>query len=138
MRRSPAEEGRRWLEQAEQDLRWARDLATRGGYYLACFLAQQIGEKALKALLYSRGAEVVLGHSVGRLSQEAGDTYPEIGSLCGRWAVLDAYYIPTRYPNGLPDSIPAKVYGQPAAEDAVRLAEEIVQWVRGQLERGAP
>jgi len=41
----------RWLEQASEDLKWAKDLAERGGYHIACFLAQQIGEKALKAFL---------------------------------------------------------------------------------------
>ena len=67
MRGGAREEGRRRLEQAEEDLRWARDLAERGGYHIACFLAQQVGEKALKALLYARGEEIVLGHSVERL-----------------------------------------------------------------------
>ena len=71
MRGSPAEEGRRWLEQAQEDLRWAEDLAQRGGYHIACFLAQQVGEKALKAFLYAMGEELVLGHSVERLCGEA-------------------------------------------------------------------
>ncbi len=31
--------------------------------------------------------------------------------------------IPTRYPNGLPDSIPARVYTQPVAEETVRMAD---------------
>src|SRR5260370_36325941 len=72
MRASPAEEGRRWLEQAREDLRWAEDLAQRGGYHIACFLAQQVGEKALKAFLFAAGEELVLGHSVERLCAEAG------------------------------------------------------------------
>ena len=64
MRRSALEEGMRWLEQAEEDQRWAKDLAERGGYHLACFLAQQVGEKALKAFLYAQGEEIVLGLSL--------------------------------------------------------------------------
>jgi len=67
MREDSLEEGRRWLQQALEDLHWAEDLAQRGGYYLACFLAQQVAEKALKAFLYTRGLEIVLGHSVERL-----------------------------------------------------------------------
>ncbi len=39
------------------------------------------------------------------------------------------YYIPTRYPNGLPDSIPAKVYNQKAASEAVALAGDVVDTV---------
>ena len=61
MRRSPLEEGRRWLEQAQEDLRWAEDLSRRGGYHIACFLAQQVGEKALKAFLYASGEEIGSG-----------------------------------------------------------------------------
>ena len=47
MRGSPRDEGRRWLEQAQVDLHWARHLQTEGAYYLVCFLAQQLAEKAL-------------------------------------------------------------------------------------------
>jgi len=46
MRNEPLEQGRRWLRQAQEDLRWARLLAEQGGYHLACFLAQQITEVA--------------------------------------------------------------------------------------------
>ena len=122
MRRSPLEEGRRWLEQAEEDLRWADDLARRGGYHIACFLAQQIGEKALKAFLYASGEEIVLGHSVERLCAEAARYEPDFRERARRWSILDGHYVPTRYPNSLPDSIPARVYTEDAAAEAVRLA----------------
>ncbi len=71
MRREPEAEGKRWLEQAKEDLKWAKDLAQRGGYYLACFLAQQVGEKTLKTYLYAQGEEIVIGNSVGRLCDTA-------------------------------------------------------------------
>ena len=38
MREDSLTEGRRWLEQATVDLRWAEDLAERGGDHLACCL----------------------------------------------------------------------------------------------------
>lgn len=56
MRKKPLEEGQRWLRQAQEDLRWARHLAEQGAYHLACFLAQQVAEKALKAFLYAQMA----------------------------------------------------------------------------------
>ena len=40
MRKEATEEGKRWLEQAKEDLKWAKDLAERGGHHIACFLAQ--------------------------------------------------------------------------------------------------
>lgn len=39
-------------------------------------------------------------------------------------------YIPTRYPNGLPDGIPAQVYNEKAAREAVALAEDVVETVK--------
>lgn len=55
MRESARIEGQRWLEQAQFDLKWARHLKSKGAYYLVCFLAQQVAEKALKAFLYAQG-----------------------------------------------------------------------------------
>jgi HEPN domain-containing protein len=133
MRSSARDEGLRWLAQAEEDLRWARDLAERGGYHIACFLAQQVGEKAIKGFLYAQGEEVVLGHSIERLCHAAARWEPAFGERVGRWSVLDGYYVPTRYPNSLPGTIPARVYTQEAARGAVALAGEIVGYVRDRL-----
>jgi HEPN domain-containing protein len=129
MRKEPLEEGRRWLEQAEEDLRWSNELAKRGGYHIACFLAQQIAEKALKAFLYARGEELVVGHSVERLCAEAAKFDKEFAEKAKTWSILDGYYVTTRYPNSLPDSIPARVYTAKAALDAVSVATEVVGFV---------
>lgn len=56
MRPSPRDEGQRWLEQAADDLKWTRLLAREGGYHLACFLSQQVAEKALKSWRRSPGS----------------------------------------------------------------------------------
>jgi HEPN domain-containing protein len=137
MRSEPIAEGRRWLEQATHDLHWADDLAQRGGYHIACFLAQQVAEKALKGFLYACGEESVLGHSVQRLGAEIASRDEELARAARRWAVLDGYYIPTRYPNGLPDSIPALVFTAEAATSAVALAREAVEAVGQRMERMA-
>lgn len=135
MRRTPREEGARWLEQAIEDLRWAKDLAERGGYHIACFLAQQIGEKALKGFLYAQGEDLVTGHSVERLCRQAARYDPAFDQLVARWSILDGYYIPTRYPNSVPDSIPARIFTRDAAAEAVRLADEMVTHVTDRLSR---
>jgi HEPN domain-containing protein len=133
MRRTPLEEGKRWLDQAREDLKWARRLAEEGAYYLACFLAQQVAEKALKAFLYAQGEEIVLGHSVAVLGERAGRYAPLLEQKRASWSVLDGYYVPTRYPNGLPDGIPAGVYNRKAALEAVELAADVVDTVAGLL-----
>ena len=135
MRKKPVEEGKRWLEQAEEDLKWSSELAKRGGYHIACFLAQQVGEKALKAFLYAKGEELVIGHSVERLCTAAARFDEEFAEKVKRWSILDGYYVTTRYPNSLPDSIPARVYTAQAAIDAVSIAGEIVGFVRHKISR---
>ena len=61
MRRDARTEGLRWLEQAEADREGARLLFEGGSYHLACFVAQQVAEKAITAFLYAQGEEFVIG-----------------------------------------------------------------------------
>lgn len=126
MRETPRDEGTRWLEQARVDLKWTRHLLGQGAHYLVCFLAQQVAEKALKAFLYAQGEELVIGHSVRQLCQRAGEYDPHFQRRLDDWAVLDTYYVPTRYPNGLPGGIPADVYNKATAEGALALAEAVM------------
>ena len=129
MRGTPRREGKRWLEQAQVDMRWARHLFAEGAHYLVCFLSQQIAEKTLKAFLYAQGEELVVGHSVRQLCQRAGEYDARFQDRLDEWALLDSYYVPTRYPNGLPDGIPANVYNKAAAQGALALAEGVVAQV---------
>jgi HEPN domain-containing protein len=130
LRADPQREGQRWLEQATEDLRWADHLARQGAYHLACFLSQQVAEKAIKAFLYAQGEEIVLGHSVERLCAAAARKNPEFAVKARTWSLLDGYYVPTRYPSGLPEGIPANVFTRDAANAAVAMAREAVEWVR--------
>lgn len=136
MRKTPRAEGQRWLEQAQADLGWAQHLAQAGAYYLVCFLAQQVAEKALKAFLYLQGEELVLGHSVRQLCAHAAEYDPQFARNLDDWGILDSYYIPTRYPNGLPDDIPARVYNRQAAEGALGLAQAVVAKVESTVAAG--
>lgn len=56
-------EAKRWLDQAQYDLKSAL-WNIQGEFYAdACFKSQQACEKALKAFCYSKGERNVLGHS---------------------------------------------------------------------------
>ena len=47
---------------------------------------------------------------------------------------LDQYYIPTRYPNGLPGGIPSRYYDDPEeAENAMKLAKNLIDLVEKKL-----
>jgi HEPN domain-containing protein len=91
----------------------------------------------LKAFLYAQGEEIVLGHSVERLCAQAGERDAGFTEMRERWSVLDGYYVPTRYPNSLPGSIPAHVYTRDAAAEAVALAQEVVGFVEGRIPRAS-
>lgn len=106
MRRKAFEEGRRLLDQATEDLYWAHDLAERGGYHIACFLAQQVGGKALKAFFYAQGEAVVLRHSIERLCIAATRWQPAFREKGEQWSIFDSYYVSTRYSNSFPIASP--------------------------------
>lgn len=78
-----------------------------------------MAEKALKAYLYAQGEEVVIGHSVEALARWAAEYDADFEALREQVSLLDGYYIPTRYPNGLPDNIPARVYTRHAADETL-------------------
>ena len=63
--RRPKEEAKRWLLQAEDDLRFVEWVWKEGVFFdKGCFISQQAGEKVLKACLYITGKRLVLGHSL--------------------------------------------------------------------------
>ena len=49
-------------------------------------------------------------------------------------AILDQYYVPTRYPNGLPGGIPSDVYTRTQAAEAVEVARQVVAVVCAELQ----
>jgi len=126
-------EAKRWFNQALEDLQSAKILLNNKRYYLVCFLCQQIVEKALKSVLYFNKEDLVIGHSVKKLADWAGEFDEDFKKLGNKISILDAYYITTRYPNGLPDGIPAEVFNEEIAKSAFELTEETIQTVRKYL-----
>lgn len=88
-----------WLNQAKEDLLWARvslkDKILRG----ACFASQQAAEKALKAFLISKGVKVAKIHDLLTLNQECSKLEPQFGTLEEACNILSPYYLSTRYPD---------------------------------------
>jgi len=127
-------EALRWLEQSKHDAR-AAELNSREGYFeVACFLSQQAAEKALKAFLYGQGERPVVGHSVYLLCKRCQVYRHEFGQLLDTCKELDRYYIPTRYPNGLPGGIPHDVFTAEDARAALAGLQRAMQLVVGLFE----
>ena len=128
-----SEEASRWFQQALYDLKAALWNLEGGFYNTVCFLAQQSGEKALKALLYYEGArrKALLTHSVVEMLRELQRRkLPEADALIEEGRLLDLHYIPSRYPNGLPSGYPYQFYGKKVAEQALGAAERILKTIQ--------
>ena len=125
------DEAKRWLKQAEADLRSSRDSSKMNHHEWACFQAQQSGEKALKAFLYLKGLRTIVTHSLKDLIKECGKFEKLFLALDDHARFLDTFYIPTRYPNGLPGlNIPSEFYTQTEAEKCIKSAESILKNVK--------
>ena len=121
---------KRWFLQALQDLDDAKFNLSGKRYNVACFLAQQSAEKALKAYLFLKGADEVWGHSVGELCEDAKSFEEEFEEIEVISKSLDKYYIPTRYPNALPGGIPSEAFDKSDAEKAISIAEKIINFIK--------
>lgn len=120
-----------WLDQAERDLQRAQIDVQYSYWEWACFTAQQAAEKAVKALLMNRGF-TVWGHAITpMLRQFKGVTVPK--KMIEHAQLLDAYYIPTRYPNGFPEGKPADYFNEQKAKEAVGAAGELIRFCKDHL-----
>ena len=134
---NPKEEAQRWLLQAEKDLGFARFGLEIGGFYeQSCFMVQQSAEKALKALLYLRGARLVREDSISELLERVADVFPRLNryqELAGR---LDQYYLTSRYLNTLPGSSPQEVLDEARAKEAVGEGDNLILEIRNIIRIG--
>jgi HEPN domain-containing protein len=126
-----------WLHQAHADLDQALVSAKAGHHEWACFACHQAVEKALKALHLSLGQQV-WGHGLGRSFQDLPPTSSAqlgkaVTDLEDRLRILDALYIPTRYPDSLPDGAPTDHFGRLQSDDALRHARALVDAIRDAL-----
>ena len=123
----------RWLKTAEDDLDSARILKDNGKHAHSCFHSQQAAEKSLKAVWYFLDDDP-WGHSVKKLIDDLESIdpvlYKEFNHLAKIALVLDRFYIPTRYPNGLPDITPDVAFTDEDAETCINHAEKIMDTVR--------
>lgn len=121
-------EAERWLKTAREDLSAARSLIRSSHFAQACFLCQQCAEKAVKAVWFSVDADP-WGHSVQKLvAQMPRRSGEDLRKLENDAVALDRYYIPTRYPNGLPDLTPGKTFFLTDARKAAAAATRVLRY----------
>jgi len=128
-------EAKRWFTHARDEFTDADELRKRNRFYIALFHFQQAAEKALKAFLFMKinSKEILYTHSIADLleiAKEVDESFKTIEDA----KKLDKYYIPTRYPNGLPGSVPSRFFNDPKeAEEAMQLAQSVIELVQGKI-----
>lgn len=120
-------EALRWVRQAREDYKTSLILKDNGRFASSCFWSHQAAEKALKAVWYWKDKDP-WGHSLQKLIELLEEKRLDI--LMEDAIFLDHFYIPTRYPNGVPfPSIPEDSYSKKDAEGALKRAKKIVNEV---------
>ena len=131
-----AEEAKRWLAQAENDLKFASLALKEAFFSQCCFISQQAAEKAVKAVHYQLGARIVIGHSIYQLIEKiAGEKSKELKDTA---KLLDQFYIASRYPNGIPGGAPFEMFTRKQAAEAVEVSEQIFKWSEDQIKSPNP
>jgi HEPN domain-containing protein len=92
--------------------------------------AQQAGEKALKALCFARGFDVVRTHSLFQLVRDL----KENGEAEGCARELDLYYVSGRYPDAFPGGAPYELITEQQSDRALEAARVLLDFVRQRLE----
>ena len=115
-----------WLRQADDDMGWARDTYEKHRWAQTCYIAQQVAEKAMRALAIRRGAESIRSHSIAEIARLL-DMNGAIDKAARR---LDQYYMTTRYPDALSSGAPFEFFDDEQAAEALDLAGLILTAVR--------
>ena len=125
--RFPHDDPREWMNRAKSNLARARLRVPQAYLEDLCFDAQQAAEKALKAVMMSRGIDFPYTHDIARLLavlQVDGMTLPESMLSAAR---LTTYAVQARYP-GLDEPVE-----EPEYLEAVEVAEAVVRWAEALL-----
>ena len=136
------EEGRRWMRQAFIDhdvlnIVFDQSVASNNEKSAGhiCFMAHQVAEKALKAAMYAicglderRRDDCNLTRLAYSLQTEKPSQTTDLACSA---AVLESYYLDTRYPHRHPSpTIPADVYSLEKAQEAKECADKVFSIVQ--------
>ncbi len=119
-------ESERWLQFADEDLQMAELAVQEGIYNQVCFHSQQCAEKAIQGLLLLQGKTPPRTHLLGDLFTLL-DSNPFTNGLDIQ--LLDRFYIPTRYPDALPGSLPEGLPAREDAMEAVAITQKVLETV---------
>ena len=122
-----------WFELAEEDRRVAKWALQEGIYNQVCFHAQQGTEKALKGFLRSHNQNIPKTRSLLEILSYCVALDQTMEEIRGECRKLQAYYIPTRYPDALPGSLPEGLPTQKDAQEAYDILIQIMNLIQNRV-----
>ena len=122
---------RRWLAFADEDLQVAELDFGSSLWNQVCFHSHQCAEKSLKALMAERGGSPPRTHRLIDLMTLL--ETPALDELADELRVLEGFYIPTRYPDALPNTLPEALPGEQDAKEALSAARRVSEAIRGMV-----
>ncbi|XP_061173202.1 sacsin-like [Saccostrea echinata] len=126
----------RWYRQAKYDLDAAQGSeGQRNTHNWVCFKCHQAVEKALKALLYQKDADLFMRtHDLSLLASRCGGD--ELKSMVLKFEEVTKSYDAMRYPDGVASgSVPSEFYTEEQASNAKIQAQRILKVIKAELEK---
>lgn len=123
-----------WLTQAKRDLKMAEILLREGYYEGSAYHSQQAAEKALKALVISRGGWH-LTHSCKFLLDNLKELGLDVDNLYDQAMEIDRHYLTSRYPNSA-SAPPYELYNRRKAEELLEAARQILRFAEEKINEG--
>ncbi|MBI1883320.1 MAG: HEPN domain-containing protein [Chlamydiae bacterium] len=118
-----------WFNFADEDYHMAQSALEDEIYNQTCFHAQQGVEKLLKGFLFIRNRPIHKTHSLLELFTFSHSLEPRLSEFKDFFRELDKFYIPTRYPDALPGSLPDGLPHKKDAANAFKMFSEIRDFI---------
>lgn len=119
-----------WFLFAEEDMKMADNAFREDIFNQVCFHSQQGVEKMLKGYLYSKGVHIPKTHflvELLKLCMKLDKNFQDYQEGC---SILDAYYIPTRYPDAIPGSLPEGLPQKNNAKEALSILKRMAGFIK--------
>ena len=124
---------KKWIYFAEQDLNFAKSGLKDKFYSHVCFLSQQTVEKTCKAFLIYNNLNYPKTHKIVEIINSDKKLLDLLKEFIDEIKLLDAFYIPTRYPDGIPGILPEGLPDKKDAESSLSIAEKIFNIIKKEI-----
>lgn len=118
------EKAQRWLNYAEDDLAFAKSGMEDGYFAHVCYLSHQCMEKTFKGFLVAQDKQYPKSHDLVRLYKLCGSP-SFLGDIVDDLSFASLAYIPMRYPDALPGTLPDREPSEKDAKQFLGLAENV-------------